>query len=188
VADVAMAATDTIQNILGRLREVSASARNSGAQRGEAFNGLVNQIAQQTEAAGFAGINLLDGSTPGGELRLPADLEGFGEIVLTARDLRPGGAYVLVSADQDPAASLEMIEQSLLNVGAVGQALGEQAKQVDAHRGFVGRLSDVVAGEPGVRMGVEGALLAALQLKQALSGHNLSLANAGPQAVLSLFR
>lgn len=187
-ADVALAATDAIRGLLGQLQEMSASARNTGAQRSEAFGALVNGIAEQAEAAGFGGVNLLNGSTQGGALRVPANLDGSGEVALTARDLRPGGALVPVTADQDPGAVLETVELALANVEVVREGLGREAKQVDAHRAFVGRLSDAVAGEPGVNMGVEGARLAALQLKQALSGQTLSVSNAGPQAVLSLFR
>jgi flagellin len=188
VADVALAATDVIKGLLDQLRELSASARNTGGQRGEAFNALVNGIAGQTDAAGFGGVNLLDGSSTEGGLRLPANLDGSGEITLTARDLRPGGPIVLVSPDQDPAAALEAVELSLEAVRSVREGLGEEAKRVDAHRTFVGRLSEAVAGDSGATTGVEGARLLALQLKQALSGQTLSVSNAGPQAVLSLFR
>jgi flagellin len=188
VADVALAAADIIKGLLEQLREVSVQARNTGALRGEAFNGLVEGIAEQTRAAGFAGVNLLDGSTAGGALRIPANLDGTGEIGLTARDLRPGGAFVLVVADQDPAAALDAIEQSLVNLDAVREGLGEEAKRVDAHRSFVGRLSEAVAGEGGADLGVDGARLAALQIRQTLSGNALSVSNAAPQAVLSLFR
>jgi flagellin len=67
-----------------------------------------------------------------------------------------------------------------------------QADQIAAHAGLVAQASQAVqsSASSGVdpNLNDEGARLAALQLRQQLSGQNLSIANQAPQALLSLLR
>lgn len=186
VADVAMAAADAIAGLLQQLRGEAASARDG--RGGAAFAGLTGRIGDQVRGATFDGANLLDGSMSGGALRLSPDGDGAGDVSLTARDMRPGGGVVTVSADQDPATALPDVEASLANVQAARDELRGEFTRLEAHRSFVGALSKALAGEPAVDLDAEGARLTALQLRQALGEQTLSISNAAPQAVLSLFR
>lgn len=181
ITDVALAASNTVVGLLTQLRDAAA------AERGGDFAALLSQIDETVRGARFDGVNLLDGSTAGGVLRLNPDGDESSEIAITAPDLRPGGARVTVSSDSVPAASLGAAEASLSNAGAARDGLREDSKRVEAHRSFVGLLSNAVEGGTS-SLDVEGARLAALSIKQALAGTTLALGAGGPKTVLSLFR
>jgi flagellin len=144
---------------------------------------LTRQIREVVDGSGFEGVNLLDGSQT--VVRFSAD--ALGDVTLNGRDLRPGGPLVFVSVSAEPSFRYDQIEESMTRVSEVREELGQEAKRIEAHRSFVGILSDAVTGG-GADVGVEGARLAALQLRQQLGSQPLSIANQTPQAVLSLFR
>ena len=70
--------------------------------------------------------------------------------------------------------------------------LGAQAKQIEKHNIFVGKLMDSL--EVGIGnlvdadMAKESARLQALQVQQQLGAQALSIANQSPQIILSLFK
>lgn len=181
ITDTAVAGASRVVELLTQLRDAAAG------ERGDEFKALVRQVEDTARSAGFDGVNLLDGSTPGGMLRLSPDASGGSDILVGAPDLRPNGARVTVSADADPLASLGAVETSLVNTEEARDELREDSKRLGAHRAFVGLLSDAVAGG-GASLDVEGARLAALSIKQALAGTTLSLGVGGPTTVLALFR
>lgn len=187
IADTTAAALGSLSDLLERLRDAATAARDSGTEAGPELRALSARITETVRGAAFDGVNLLDGSLASGAFRLPASADGTGELALTARDLTPGGPHVPFDLENDVFA-VEGAEAALADVGAFRGQLSEDAKRIDAHRSFVSVLADVVGGSGGGGLGIEGARLAALQLKQTLSGQTLSIANQAPQTVLSLFR
>ena len=187
VADTALAAADTITSLLERLRELAAEARDGGADNASEFRNFGQLVSQTVKAAIFDGVNLLDGSQ-GGPFRVNAGAEDAGELSLSAFDLTPGGPELPFTADTDVASAFEAIETALTNTRAARERLGEESKRVEAHRNFVGLLTDAVGGGGDTPLGVEGARLAALQVRQSLGGERFAIANQAPQTVLALFR
>lgn len=188
IADTALAATGAVTALLEQMRELATSARESGARPDGDFRNLGRRVAEAVRGAVFEGVNLLDGSQGSGAFRLSAQTEETGEITLRAQDLTPGGEAVPVGADSDPAASVEGLSTALANLADFRRGLGEDVKKVEAHRSFVLLLADAREAGPWSTLNVDGARLAALQLKQSLGGQTLAIANQTPQAVLSLFR
>jgi flagellin len=180
VADSAVGATDALASLLERFRDAAG-------QEAPQFRNLGALVSQIVKTAAFDGVNLLDGSQPETGFRVPVAGEGA-ELSLSAFDLTPGRGVVTVTGEEDGAAALEAVETTLANLGSVRGRIDDDSKRVDAHRSFVSLLADAVGREGSSSMGVEGARLAALQVKQSLGAQGFSIANQGPQTVLSLFR
>ena len=178
VADVSLAAFDTVIGLLGQARDAVAGGQGTQAAT------LLLQVQDVVGAAEFDGANLLDGSLAGG-LRV-AD-SGEGELAVTGYDLRPGGPVITLDPQAERGAALSQAEGSLGRALGARQTLQDDSKRLGAHRAFVGLLSEAVTGgKEG--LDVEGARLAALQIKQTLGGTSLALTSAAPQSVLALFR
>lgn len=179
IADAGLAAADTVLGLLNRM---------GGAEAGpETLGGLLDAVRAAVDAAAFDGVNLLKGDAPGGVLKAPAGPDGGDELIVRGYDLRPGGPIVSIDPEAEPRAAASQIEGSIARAEGARQGLREDSKRVEAHRAFVGMLSDAVAGG-APSLDVDGARLAALSVKQTISGTTLMLSNGAPQGVLSLFR
>lgn len=179
VTDVALAVADTIVGLLRTTREAVAGGRNPEAAT------ALNDIEAAIDGAEFDGVNLLNGSVADG-LRVPA--LGEGDFSVSTYDLRPGGPLVKVALHAESGTALSQAEASLAKAEGARDALQEDSDRLGAHRAFVGLLSDAVSGGGKDSLDVEGARLAALQIKQTLGGTTLALSSAAPQSVLALFR
>lgn len=179
VTDVALAVADTVVGLLRTTREAVAGGRLTEAAT------ALNDVETAIGAAGFDGVNLLNGSVAGG-FRVPA--LGDGDFSVAAHDLRPGGPVVNIEVHTDPATALSQAEASLAKAEGARGALQEDSNRLGAHRAFVALLSEAVSGGGKGSLDVEGARLAALQIKQTLGGTTLALSAAAPQSVLALFR
>src|SRR3990167_410670 len=127
-----------------------------------------------------------------------ADADAVQAITLSLQNLTLGGTINTLLPTDDiltPANATAVLTRLDATMSAVNQAVGNigtQAKQIDAHSTFVGRLNDVL--ETGVGnlvdadLAKESARLQALQVKQQLGAQALSIANGAPQIILSLFK
>lgn len=101
-------------------------------------------------------------------------------------DLRLGGDLLQVSSEaKADEATVAQAQKSMENLQAAMGRLVDSARALEAHQGFLG------AAEAGARgdFDADGARLLALQVRQGLeAAGSISIANAEPQAVLSLFR
>lgn len=101
-------------------------------------------------------------------------------------NLRLGGDVLLLSSEAK--ADQSTIAQAQKSMETLQEAMGrlvDSARALEAHQGFLG------AAEAGARgdFDADGARLLALQVRQGLeAAGGVSIANAEPQAVLSLFR
>ena len=88
--------------------------------------------------------------------------------------------------------AISTVETSLENVNASLAKLGMNAKKLEVHNTFIGKLQDTLKGGIGnlvdADLAEEGAKLQALQVKQQLGVQALSIANSAPQVILSLFQ
>jgi flagellin len=160
------------------------------------FTSLLNQITDVVNGASFDGANLLNGST--GNLKFLANSDGSSFITLSAQNLSLGGTIVTIpstasiSTATAAAALLTLVNQSLTNVDSALSSMGSQSSQITSHSTFVSTLSDVLQTGVGnlvnADMAKESAKLQALQVQQQLGTQALSIANQGPQVILSLFK
>ena len=203
VSDMASAAGQNVLDLLNRLKQdaLSASEPSLDASSRQAFNsdfrGLLGQITNTLNGAGFDGTNLLNGGSAG-NLNVLASADGKTFLTLTGSDLSLGGSVITVGTTASlgtltaATSALSAINTSLDNVTRTMANLGVQAAALSSHTTFVGLLSDSLQAGVGdlvnANMGVESAKLQALQIQQQLGTQSLSIANQAPSVILSLFR
>lgn len=202
IGDVAMAAGESISDLLIQMREKATAAMDpsldqfSRAAYDADFKALIDQVQVIIQNAEFDGANLLNGSVSNG-IEFLADADAARTVTLKARDLDFGGTFITLAATASlgsvtlASAAVTAVKASLDNVNQALADLGSDVKKLEAHNNFVGRLMDTLTGGVGdlvdADMAVESARLQALQVKQQLGVQALSIANNEPQIILSLF-
>jgi flagellin len=197
--DVAMAAGETVSDLLVQMKEKALAASDAGldttsrAALNEDFKALRDQIGKSVSNAEFNGTNLLDGSIAG--LSALANADGSSTLTVATEDLSLGGSIATVGATDTisttttASAMIATIEASIDNVSAALARLGTSAKAYETHMTFVSKLQDAIDAGVGnlvdADLAKESAKLQALQTKQQLGVQALSIANQSPQTVLS---
>ena len=200
--DVAMAAGETVSDLLLQMKEKALAATDASLKTAsrnalnEDFRALRDQITSVTNNAEFNGVNLLKTGATG--FQALANAAGTNSMTVGAEVLALGGTIVTVGATQSittlsrATASLAAVNASLDNVSGALARLGTKSKALETHRTFVGKLTDALESGVGnlvdADLAKESARLQALQTKQQLGVQALSIANQTPQLVLSLFR
>jgi flagellin len=203
IADVALAAGESISNLLVEMRNKVTAALDpsldaaSRAAYNEDFAALRRQINSIINNANFDGANLINGSLAAG-IQFLADAEGVNRLTLNVENMNFSGSIITLSTTQNinsvtnAQAALTALQASITNVNAALARFGSSSKMLEAHQTFVVKLSDTLTGGIGnlvdADLARESANLQALQVKQQLGSQALSIANAAPQALLSLFR
>lgn len=203
IADVALAAGQSVMDLLSQMREKVISAKDTSLSTSSRqslnadFQGLLANLSKVVSTASFDGSNLLDGSQTA-NMTFLADADAAQAITLSLQNLSVGGPINTLTTTDDiltPTNAAGVLTRLDTTMSSVTQALGNlgtQAKQIDAHNTFVSKLSDVL--ETGVGnlvdadLAKESARLQALQVKQQLGAQALSIANNAPQIILSLFK
>ncbi len=203
IADVSMAAGESVSDLLNQLREkvvgamdTSIDTTSRNALNGD-FKSILGQISHIVENATFNGSNILDGSLST-NIQFIANADANSVITLSTRTMSLGGPIITVTANSSLSSAtvaqglLSQLDASILNTNANLGALGSQAKQIDGHLSFVDKLSDAITGGIGnlvdADMAKESSKLQALQVQQQLGTQSLSIANQAPQQILSLFK
>jgi flagellin len=200
--DVALAAGETVSDLLLQLKEKALSATDASlktsarAALNEDFKALRDQIATVTANAEFNGVNLLKTGATG--FAALANVAGTSSLTVAAEVLALGGANVTIATTQSidtltkATASLTAVTTSIDKVSAALARLGTKSNALSTHLTFVGKLSDALEAGVGnlvdADLAKESAKLQALQTKQQLGVQALGIANQTPQLVLSLFR
>ena len=200
--DVALAAGETVSDLLLQLKEKALSATDASlktsarAALNEDFKALRDQIATVTANAEFNGVNLLKTGATG--FAALANVAGTSSLTVAAEVLALGGANVTIATTQSidtltkATASLTAVTTSIDKVSAALARLGTKSSALSTHLTFVGKLSDALEAGVGnlvdADLAKESAKLQALQTKQQLGVQALGIANQGPQVLLSLFR
>ncbi|WP_310541570.1 flagellin [Phenylobacterium sp.] len=202
IAEVSMAAGESISDLLVQLKEKVVSAQdpsldaNSRTALDADFKSILRQITQVGQNANFDGADILDGTTT--SIRFLANADANAYITLSGQDMSLGMGIITIL----PTASINTVAdatQALIDldasIGNVNQALGglgAQAKQIENHNKFVSKLTDVLQAGIGnlvdADVAKESAHLQALQVQQQLGAQALSIANQAPQIILSLFK
>lgn len=171
----ALAAGHDAQAMLVKLQSLTKSGDQAGV------TDLLSAFAQRVDSAIGRGAFVLAGQ----EVGVQAE-PGASETTIAGVDLRLGGDTLLMSGDANAdEATLQAAQKSMENLQAAMGRLVDSARALEAHQGFLS------AAEAGARgdFDADGARLLALQVRQGLEAAGaVSIANAEPQAVLSLFR
>jgi flagellin len=200
--DVAMAAGETVSNLLIEMKEKSLAASDttldttSRAALNEDFKALRDQITKAVTNADFNGANMIKAS--GNSVIALANADGTSKITVAAQSLALGGANVTIAATASlgtatiAAAMVTTVSTSITNVGAALAKLGTGSKALESHLSFVAKLQDTLDAGVGnlvdADLARESAKLQALQTKQQLGVQALSIANGATNSLLGLFR
>jgi flagellin len=203
IAEVSATAGETVSDLLTVLKQKVVAAMDTSLDSTSRtaldsdFKAILRQISQVVGNAQFDGANLLDGSV-GANIQFLANADATNKITLSTQNLSLGGSILTIAAGASittvtlATGVLSQLNASISNVNQALGNLGSQAKQIEAHLGFVGKLTDVL--ETGVGnlvdadLAKESARLQALQVQQQLGAQALSIANSAPQIILQLFR
>ena len=202
IAEVSMAAGESISDLLVQLKEKVVSAQdpsldiNSRTALDADFKSILRQIAQVGQNASFDGADILDGTTP--SIRFLANADANAYITLSGQDMSLGGLIITLASTAsittvtNAQQALTDLDTSIANVNQALGGLGAQAKQIENHNKFVSKLTDVLQAGIGnlvdADVAKESAHLQALQVQQQLGAQALSIANQAPQIILSLFK
>jgi flagellin len=203
VVDTAIAAGQTISDLLTEMKEKALAAKDASidANAREAYNAdfvaLRDQITKVIENAAFDGTNLIDGSSTGG-IQALANAAGSSFITAATQDLSLSGSIVslastaTISTSTKASSAISTIESSIDALGLALAALGTDSKKLGMHKTFIGKLADELTNGIGnlvdADLAKESAKLQALQTKQQLGIQALSIANQAPSTLLALFR
>nr|WP_295106578.1 flagellin [uncultured Caulobacter sp.] len=198
--DVALAAGDTITDLLGKMKEKALAASDTSLNTASFnalnadFVSLRDQISKAAANAKFNGISIADGST--NSLTFLANTDGTG-FTVKAQSLTLAGLGLDTTTPAFASASAAKAMISKIDT-AIGTAtnklatLGTSSTGLDTHLTFVGKLQDsLVAGVGNLvdaDLAKESAKLQSLQTKQQLGVQALSIANQSSSSILSLFR
>ncbi|UTP37989.1 flagellin [Phenylobacterium sp. LH3H17] len=203
IAEVSMSAGESVSDLLVQLKEkvvaaqdTSLDATSRGALNAD-FKSILRQIGQVVSNSEFDGANIMNGSITG-SIRFLANADANAYITLSTQNMTMGGSIITIASTASigtvtlAAAALVSLTASMTNVNQALGNLGAQAKQIEAHNKFVGKLQDVLQAGVGnlvdADLAKESARLQALQVQQQLGAQALSIANQAPQIVLQLFK
>ena len=197
--DVALAAGDTVTDLLGKMKEKALAASDTSLNTASFnalksdFNSLRDQITKAVSNAKFNGVSIADGSTT--KLAFLANADGS-QFTVSAKTLSLTGIGLSAAASFTDAASAKTMIDSVSK--ALGTAtnklasLGTSSTGLDTHLTFVGKLQDSLDAGVGnlvdADLAKESAKLQSLQTKQQLGIQALSIANQSSSSILSLFR
>jgi len=201
--DVAIAAGESVSDLLLQLKEKALSATDSSLTTSarkalnEDFKAIRDQIATVVSNASFNGVNLINNST--GTVGFKALSNASGSTIKVApENMSLGGANVTVAATTTigtatlATTALGLVNASINNVSASLARLGTGSKSLGTHLNFVSKLQDTLDAGVGnlvdADLAKESARLQALQTKQQLGVQALSIANSSTSTLLGLFR
>ena len=202
--DVAIAAGETVSDLLTQMKEKALAASDSTLDTAsrtalnEDFKALRDQITKAVTNADFNGANMIKASGNTVTALGNADGTAASKITVAAQSLALGGTNVTVAAAGSigtvttATAMIATVTTSITNTGAALAKLGTGAKALESHLTFVGKLQDSIDAGVGnlvdADLAKESARLQALQTKQQLGVQALSIANSSTSALLGLFR
>ncbi|MES2835395.1 MAG: flagellin [Pseudomonadota bacterium] len=203
IADVALSAGESISDLLNQLKEKVTAAKDESLKTQSRqllnadFKALLKAIGSAVQNSSFDGGNILNGSLTNG-IKFLANADASSSITLSAKNLSLGGAIIELSMSDSlltltgATQALTRLDDSITQLNAALGEIGAQAKQIEAHNGFVTKLMDTLESGIGnlvdADLAKESARLQALQVQQQLGAQALSIANQSPQIILSLFQ
>ncbi|MBO9708739.1 MAG: flagellin [Caulobacter sp.] len=197
--DVALAAGDTVTDLLGKMKEKALAASDTSLNTASFnalvsdFNSLRDQITKAATNAKFNGVSLVDGTTA--KLAFLANSDGS-QFTVQAKTLSLVGLGLTAGSTFATAAAAKTMITTITNALTTAtnklSSLGTSSTGLDTHLTFVGKLQDSLDAGVGnlvdADLAKESAKLQSLQTKQQLGIQALSIANQSTSSILSLFR
>jgi flagellin len=200
--DVAVSAGQSISDLLNQMKSKALAATDPSlnttaiAALNNDFVALRNQISQLVSNASFNGANIIQ--TGGINVMALANSDGTSLLTVQAVNLGLGEGTVTITqggsftSNATASAQLAQVTLSITNVNAAVAKLGTGVNALQTELSFIGQLQDTLTTGVGnlvdADVAKESAQLTALQTKQQLGVQALSIANQGPQFLLSLFQ
>ena len=197
--DVALAAGDTVTDLLSKMKEKALAASDTSLNTASFnalkadFDSLRDQITKAVTNAKFNGVSVADGTTT--KLAFLANSDGTA-FTVTARTLSLTGIGLSAATTFTTAAAaktmIATVTTALTTATNKLATLGTNSTGVDMHLTFIGKLQDSLDAGVGnlldADLAKESAKLQSLQTKQQLGVQALSIANQAPQSIMSLFK
>ncbi len=197
ITNVAIDAGKAVADLLIEMKAKAVQASQEGLDTDSytalhaEFTSLRDQIASIVATAEFNGKNLIDSGAA--DLKVLSTVDGS-TITVTKQSIDTTTLGILTIALTDAtvaATALSAVSQAIISVSNALASLGSGAKRIDIQSDFTGKLMDILKQGVGnlvdADLAQESANLQAFQIKQQLGVQALAIANAGPQAILSLF-
>jgi len=198
IISAAIAGATSVSNLLGDIKtkaiEASNPANTSNQQSvlSSDFNQMLAQLNTFVVNSVYNGRNLLSGGAT--SVSITSTISG-GQLTISAASTLSQVSTLLSGGVATTAAALALlstVDAQQVVVGTALGTLGSNNTSLDFLSTFTKTLSDAVTEGLGAlvdaNLAEESAKLQALQVKQQLGVQALSIANARPQTVLSLFR
>ena len=208
--DVAIAAGTSVSDLLLQMKQKALAASDTSLDQAsrnalnEDFMSLRDQVGKSVSNASFNGINMLDGTQPGGVATIAAlaNDTGTSKLTVQGQDMSLGGTVLgggagltstsTIGTQTNAAGMITIIGTAIASVSNALSQLGTGSKALASHLTFIGKLQDAVDAGIGnlvdADLAKESAKLTALQTKQQLGVQALSIANQTPQTIMSLFK
>jgi len=199
--DVALAAGDTITDLLGKMKEKALAASDTSLNTASFnalksdFDSLRDQVQKAADNAKFNGVSLADGKASKMTFLANSDGSGFTVKAQTLGLAGLGLSSTATSTFASASAAKTMIATIDKAIGTATNklaSLGTASTGLDTHLTFVGKLQDSLDAGVGnlvdADLAKESAKLQSLQTKQQLGIQALSIANSSSSSILSLFR
>jgi flagellin len=197
VTGAAMAAGQEVSDLLIEAKAKAVQASQEGLDQASRdalqadLNSLTAQIDTVVQTSGFGGTNLVEQGAA--NLNVLASESGD-TIAVNAADLSSAGLGVdslsLASAT-DAQSALANIDTALRSTTGALASFGASAKRIQEQGTFTTQMSDTLKQGLGklvdADMGAESAKLLAGEVRQRLGVQSLSIANAAPRNIASLF-
>ncbi len=205
---VARSASEQVTGLLQDAKELIVSAQEENVDRTKiqaSFDEIVGNIGSIVGAASFNGQNLIDDT--GGSISILSSLDRGSDGTVTASSISVsradlttsvgGGlegldAIDLTTDNTTAAAGLTAIEGFLQTAIDAASSFGAKQQRIDTQNNFLSSLTDNLTIGVGALVDSDleeaSARLQSLQVQQQLGVQALSIANQGPQQLLSLFR
>jgi len=209
--DVALAAGESISDVLVELREVASQATDASLSAEDRtilvdqFISLRDQITRLVDSAEIGGRNLLAGGAA--DLSVVASTDGTDTITIAAQDFSIGGGIINIDNTTPdagppvvpgPLADVTAAQTELANIDAAIDAsaralgsLGAGSQSLELQGNLLTRIGDTLEVSIGnlvdADLARESSRLQALQVQQQLAIQTLSIANAAPNSILALF-
>ncbi len=197
ITNVAIDAGKAVADLLIEMKAKAVQASQEGLDTDsytalhQEFTSLRNQIESIVATAEFNGKNLIDSAAT--DLKVLSTVDGS-TITVTKQSIDTTTLGILTISLTNAtvaATALTAVSQAIIDVSNALASLGSGAKRIDIQADFTGKLMDILKQGVGnlvdADLAQESANLQAFQIKQQLGVQALAIANAGPQAILSLF-
>ena len=194
--NVAISAGKAVSDLLIEMKAKVVQANQAGLDTdsrdalNNEFTSLRAQLDTVVLSAEFNGKNLITSSASA--LSVLSTVEGS-TISVAAQELNTSSIGVSTSELSTGASqALEDVDTAIVTVSNALASLGSSAKRVEIQAEFTVQLVDILKQGVGnlvdADLAEESAALQSLRIKQQLGVQALSIANAGPQSILALFR